>query len=333
MPYFDSITNTSAFKAKYSLWSPINEFTEVRAASHWSAHELAGARLIIRTARPESHMLPALREYFDEDVHSQPQIREFLDGPSRVDDHTLTETEFVHRYGSALGPFWAALVKFGDVPVDSANDDDDVMSIEGDESNIQKRPHSSGSEDSASILPVIPTKRVRKETHHPGFVSSQSMKVASSSPTRSPEQRSQVSSAGHVGEEGTSTDIPEQATVQIVSSFIRHILRACPPQDDTRRHRPKYLVEFSGISRRLTGDIVNGKQVRATGDGELVFYELDNGSYKLTSYRPALLEAKKRFTAIEDGEPVMTDEVLGQMTGEALALRLQLEQEKVPDEE
>jgi hypothetical protein len=43
-------------------------------------------------------------------------------------------------------------------------------------------------------------------------------------------------------------------------------------------------------------------------------------------HRPALLEAKNRFSVVDDGVPVLTDEVLGQMTCEALALRLALEQ-------
>jgi hypothetical protein len=70
----------------------------------------------------------------------------------------------------------------------------------------------------------------------------------------------------------------------------------------------------------------NGEHIRATADGELALHTLSlEGYYKLAKQRPALLEAKRRFSIIRDGEPVITDEVLGQFTCEALASRLGLE--------
>jgi hypothetical protein len=44
--------------------------------------------------------------------------------------------------------------------------------------------------------------------------------------------------------------------------------------------------------------------------------------YSPTSHRLALLEAKKRFDIIKDGQLVLANNFLGQMTCEALALRL-----------
>ncbi|KXX74685.1 hypothetical protein MMYC01_209255 [Madurella mycetomatis] len=357
MLYFNSITNISAFNAKYSSSRRINELREIPAASSWSTKQLVSARLIIRTARPNKkcgHMLPALRKYFDQGIHNNQQIRELMKGPDFAEDHALTKIEFLHKYGASLGPIWASLVKFGDVPVDTTNDEDETKSnvddiddifdkiegiydmIEGigdDESNARKRKCTPGSEDSEPVLPVAPAKRIRKEPHRPGFVSSETMKVASSSPAKESSQQSQVSSTGHVDAKATSADIPEQATVQIASSFITLVLQACPSQNDTYQCKPERLVEFSDVTRQLTGYLGNGEKFHATADGELVLYELDNGTYKLTSCRPALLEAKKCFKAIEDGKPVITDGVLGQMTGEALALRLQLEQGRFSDEE
>ncbi|KXX77239.1 hypothetical protein MMYC01_205766 [Madurella mycetomatis] len=389
MPYFDSITSTSAYEAKYSSSLPINEYQQIPAASRWSTDELAGARVVIRAARQDkrcNHMLPALREYLNEEIHSQQQIRELLEGPNLAEYHTLTKSELVHQYGPSLGTCWAALGKFDDIFVGMINDKDEIASIEGDESNAQKRPYIPGDSphipdeiasiegdesnaqkrpyipgdsppipdeitsienderdarkrsytpgsENEPILPVASAKRVRKELHRPGFVSSETMKVDSSPPTKSSEQNSQVSSVGHEDEGCTSADTLEEATVQIISSFICHVLQACPPQNDTMRHRPEFLVEFSDVTRQLAGYVTKGRQIHATAEGELVLYKLDNGNYKLTSYRPALLVAKKCFNTIDDGRPVMTDQVLGQITGEALALRFQLKQENILDEE
>jgi hypothetical protein len=86
------------------------------------------------------------------------------------------------------------------------------------------------------------------------------------------------------------------------------------------------LVESSRISRKLSGKTATGAEVRATADGEMVWYQLVHGKYVPTGRLPALLEAKERFAVIEDGVPVMTDEVLGQTTCEAIALRLQSKQ-------
>jgi hypothetical protein len=84
------------------------------------------------------------------------------------------------------------------------------------------------------------------------------------------------------------------------------------------------LVEFSGVSREFSGKTATNEQIRATADGELVLYRLDDSNrYQRTGHRPALLEAKKRFAVIKDGRPLFTNGLLGQMTCEALALRIQ----------
>lgn len=160
------------------------------------------------------------------------------------------------------------------------------MSVEGGEDAAQKRPYSSGSEGSKFLQIPAQSKRVRTETERPGFVSSASMQVNSSSPQNAPEQASQGSSAGYISQAQASPDIPEQAIVQIASAFLRHALWACPPQDDTEHHKPKCLVEFSAISRELAGDTATEARIRATADGELLLYALDDGRYRLTRHCP-----------------------------------------------
>jgi len=64
----------------------------------------------------------------------------------------------------------------------------------------------------------------------------------------------------------------------------------------------------------------------ATADGEVALLRRDDGVGRFISGGEVLglLEAKKRLTVIREGRPVMTDQVLGQMVGEAIALRLSL---------
>ncbi|KAK3943903.1 hypothetical protein QBC46DRAFT_337951 [Diplogelasinospora grovesii] len=118
MRYFETITNTSIFnmKRRASL-QDINNITNLPAGSDWSTEQLFAARVLVRTARPDdrcNHVLPALREHFDETARDHAGICELLKGPNQA-GYTLTETELVHLYGPSLGPVWAALARFGNV--------------------------------------------------------------------------------------------------------------------------------------------------------------------------------------------------------------------------
>lgn len=88
------------------------------------------------------------------------------------------------------------------------------------------------------------------------------------------------------------------------------------------------MVEFQGLLRKLAGSTGAGAQIRATADSGLVSYILgDSGYYKHDNTRySALVEARKQFDDFKDGLPVLTDSLLGQLTCEALALRLGLAQ-------
>ncbi|KAK3367363.1 hypothetical protein B0T24DRAFT_389244 [Lasiosphaeria ovina] len=72
-------------------------------------------------------------------------------------------------------------------------------------------------------------------------------------------------------------------------------------------------------------------KLEATADGEVVLLRRHlAGYFEGSSEVLALLEAKKQFTLIREGRPVVTDDVLGQMVGEALALRLLLSTAQLP---
>jgi hypothetical protein len=329
--YFDTITDASAFKKhRPPGTTSLNEIQKLPAGSKWSDDELFAARLVVRsaTARSEiNHLLPDLRDHFAEAATAcdQTRIRELLK-PTDASHGALTETELVHLHGVSLGSFWAALAQFGhlegygveakDDGVDEAEDDDLGMYMGAGEGGGRRRPYSPGSNPSPSH------KRFRKQRDFPDYNDSSKIRVGSSPYSESSSQHASQGS-GYISVGQSSADVSEQGTIQIASAFIRHVLQACPPQHETQRRKPTYLVEFCGKSRKSAGKTAQEEEIRATADGELVLYQYSNGRYNLTGHRPALLEAKKRFTVIKDGEPAFTNEFLGQMTCEALAFRLQ----------
>ena len=72
-------------------------------------------------------------------------------------------------------------------------------------------------------------------------------------------------------------------------------------------------------------------KLEATADGEIALLRrFASGHFEASGEVLALLEAKKQFTLIRDGRPVVTDYVLGQIVGEALALRLFLSKAELP---
>ena len=337
--YFDAITDASVFRKNRQGAENINKIENLPAGSKCSAPQLFAARLMIRSAtvRSGNHLLPALRDHLGEAARAckEPLIKQLLE-PTGASHSALTETELVHLHGQSLGSFWAALAQFGSVQelefaaedddlvdgVDETEDEDVDMDMDGGEGRGDKRPYSPGSNPSPSH------KRVRKHTDFSGFEDSSKMQVGSSPRSKSSSMHaSQSSDHGYLGQDGdASADAPEQATIQIASAFLRHVLQACPPQHETHKNKPTYLVEFSGVSREFVGRHGLQKKIKATADGEFVLYRLGNARYNLTGHRPALLEAKKRFAVIKEGKPALMNEFLGQTTCEALAFRLQQHQ-------
>lgn len=100
----------------------------------------------------------------------------------------------------------------------------------------------------------------------------------------------------------------------------------CPLQSSAIMHTMQRLLEFSGTRRCLSARFGDGAcLLHATPDGEFYLVPtVPEGRFQSRGEAIALLEAKRRFKMIRNGRPVITDDVLGQMVGEALALRLSL---------
>jgi hypothetical protein len=123
---------------------------------------------------------------------------------------------------------------------------------------------------------------------------------------------------------------PEFATFKAASSFVERVAFACPPQQELRHFRPPCVVEFRDGPRPLAAATGAGARIRTTVDSAMISLGLDeDGWYERDSTQcAALVAARKRFGDVKgsDGLPVLTDSLLGQLTCEALALRLGLAQ-------
>jgi hypothetical protein len=122
----------------------------------------------------------------------------------------------------------------------------------------------------------------------------------------------------------------EFATFKAASLFVERVAFACPPQHELRHFKIPCVVEFRDGPRPLAASTGAGARIRATADSAMVSLGLDeDGWYERDSTQyAALVAARKRFGDVKgkDGLPVLTDSLLGQLTCEALALRLSLAQ-------
>ncbi|KAL8312909.1 hypothetical protein RB593_007238 [Gaeumannomyces tritici] len=117
----------------------------------------------------------------------------------------------------------------------------------------------------------------------------------------------------------------EDTTVQLASTFLRHALIYCPLQLVSAGNiNPRMLLEFSGVRQRMVATLgTGGLSFEATADGKVaVLYQNSTGHFTDRKETVALLDAKKRVKKVREGKPIFTDQVLGQIVGEALALRL-----------
>ncbi|KAH6840614.1 hypothetical protein B0I37DRAFT_408352 [Chaetomium sp. MPI-CAGE-AT-0009] len=159
--------------------------------------------------------------------------------------------------------------------------------------------------------------------HHGGFDWNDNESSNGDDPSQPP-----TDSPGHVSAAYPPSLGTEQATAKIASSFIQHVAWSCPPQHDTYQGaKPDHLVELSQLPRKLVAHTGTGAQIRATADSELISYVFDDGNGKYGrdhAHCPALVATGKPFGDVRNGVPLVTDSALGQLTCEALALRLSL---------
>ncbi|KAL8384267.1 hypothetical protein RB599_006558 [Gaeumannomyces hyphopodioides] len=84
----------------------------------------------------------------------------------------------------------------------------------------------------------------------------------------------------------------------------------------------KALLEFSPVRQKIIAHLPDGVKFEATSDGEIFRLEPKHGRFNHVRDKViALVEAKRRFETVQDGKATISDGLLGQAVGEALALR------------
>ena len=294
-------------------------------ASSWGAAQLYASRVVITSAY--SDML----DLTTDDIPEQ-RDQELLKiiQPLGDDQLNLSETELVQQLGMA-GMFWAALHKFTRTPSVPCSDIGSDIGSDIDMSSDADEPMEA---DDDMGLPSADTdasrpRRIRIQTQWEGYVASDKMQVQSSSPYSSQQSHSSSRLGYIAAAEHTRHAIPEDATVQLASTFLRHALIYSTPQqlNHLNHDAPQLLLQYEGVRRRFRASLACGTfKLIAVPDGEInLLHHLGDRfaqPQSLQSRAVALLECKKRFRCIVDGKPTITDSVLGQITAEALAWRL-----------
>ena len=115
--------------------------------------------------------------------------------------------------------------------------------------------------------------------------------------------------------------VTEDRTVHFIGSLVRTIINRLSPGEQS----PDDPVVEYRFSRQLwKAQLDDGRTLSAVDDGgvDLRRRDPDSDAFLPATSSVALLEAKPRMFVVEDGQLVISDRHLAQMTAEALASRL-----------
>lgn len=220
-----------------------------------------------------------------------PSIQDLIAGPMGLQIADLLEPQIIQLcQPDSLGYVWAALAPF----------------LRAESMHVTRR-------ESPSVETNPPTpERPRRERAQPvyeNFVPSDSFAIGSS-PNRPPTS-STAASEHSIGYRGImSAPLLEDATIRLASCFIQCVINYAQPAD---KQGP--LVHFR--DERLTHryQTQHNTTIEAVDDGGLQLVGEDGDVLQV-----AMLEGKRTFQIVIDGEPKVSDELLAQLVGEALAL-------------
>ncbi|KAK2802819.1 hypothetical protein FQN50_007225 [Emmonsiellopsis sp. PD_5] len=289
MAYYDRIRTPSAFRAASSSQQAVNFVTLQQshswesAASRWGTQYLFACRVI---CKQPGDILPLLANGIHSGNESgvHPCIENLIEGPREgmAALSQMAEPQIVRAYELESLGYVWAAL----APLLQAD---------------------SGTHQTISSQRPV---RERNQPERNEYVSSEGFQISSSPLERSDTASSSPSSVGYM--EGSSAPLVEDYTVRFLSCFIRCVLNYIQPVNKDlpfiqyRDERLAYICTGAGM----------GNSFQAIDDGGV---QVDHPDGKL---QVAMLEAKRGFQAITDGHPTVSDELLAQIVGETLALRL-----------
>ncbi|KAL6881287.1 hypothetical protein J3F83DRAFT_765501 [Trichoderma novae-zelandiae] len=168
----------------------------------------------------------------------------------------------------------------------------------------------------SSLAPLVKTEqqssdrrlRSRNPPVHPPSSGGQPSHTPSSArqPSSTPSSGRQPSSIGYV--EADVAPLLEDMTVRFASNFIRCVLNyAQEPETALPIHYRDERMEHKGEGPNWCAIDDGGVQVASANEEDVL--------------QVAIVEAKRTFQAIHNGRPTVSDGLLGQIVGEALALK------------
>ncbi|KAF5592583.1 hypothetical protein FPANT_5339 [Fusarium pseudoanthophilum] len=154
--------------------------------------------------------------------------------------------------------------------------------------------------------------RVRLQTTHPGYVSSEVIASSSQGHEDTPSSSLNAVTDSYTSVQGLAAHLPvESYTVELAFAAINHILLY------TQKPSLKTPVEIRQPERQFIQ--VEDKLITAVDDGGLTFISSEG---ERTKTLLVLIEATRRLDVCpETHRPFVSDERLGQMTCEAIAAR------------
>lgn len=220
-----------------------------------------------------------------------PCLRALIDGPDE-ELHTLamsSEPQIVRSYNpDSLGSVWAALAAL-QRPRDQSVSGDGEDEVEDEDARVPRRRQ--------------PPER------YGNLVPTESIQFSSSPPGPRPPSSSSMGSIGYT--ENPQAPAVEDLTVRLVSSFIRYVFNY-----GQELRRP--ILEFRDERVTHASTTPSRWKLRAIDDGGVRILR-DQEVGERESQHVALVEAKRHFQVIEEGRPTVSDRLLAQMAGEALA--------------
>ncbi|OAA58131.1 hypothetical protein LEL_10896 [Akanthomyces lecanii RCEF 1005] len=314
VPYFKNVDSESVFNKRYAAEKaqPFCTLSEV-PASKWGREQLLACRLIRKTRCDTLPLLESLETTIPGNLG--PEIQQFIEGP---DPAHMGWSEFglVRHYGPSLGQVWAGLAMFQGpqerrqpAVADSHGGDGGCGGVFGGGIESESEAEFAGRRG----------KRIRRNTLQEPFTDSGHMQVGSSSPLAEGSQG--ASSIGYIDPESHMlASQPEDETLHFIRCATRHILYFAPNQavSDTAA-----VIEVRDAKVRLTATTpVLGRLLVAVDDGGLCLREQAGHVFRTLRNRVIMFEAKGTLQCLENGQPILSDACLAQMTCQALTARL-----------
>ncbi|GAW21429.1 hypothetical protein ANO14919_109480 [Xylariales sp. No.14919] len=306
--YVTAVTSTSALRTRQPQPLFYHQDKKLPRGSSWAADELTTFRVVVNATN--TRVLPYLKESTApcDDLFIDPAIAQLLQ--PTPDLGGKTDIDLVSEYGGPLGQFWAAL---GELVPDRG-------------AYTEPGKKGDGHVPSSPLDQPAP-KRNRIAVEHADMVDSTQMQVGSSSPAQ---ESSQVSSRddAFVAENHEHDPMAREVnTERLLTCFVRYILYSIPYLDwalnnrlDCRTHLATKVTMTGGwvIQAEDDGGLRLRRGMASDGDDGLHVYYIRSRS---ADCYHVMFEAKKAFQ-INDGQPTISDNWLGQMTAEALVGRL-----------